>query len=94
MKISTLQYSDIEWRLGICEQVVSEYIPYKKYIQRCCLKPQQHILTCINKKVPRGWGDGYIEIQGHRYCDDFMAYKLMQKVTIRSKNRNTKWCLK
>ena len=101
VKISTIQYgfefrsmynrSDaIWWRLGTCEKVGDPYEQYKNYIQRCCLKPQQHILTCINKKHPYGWGDGYIEIQGHRYCDDFMSYKLMQKVTIKGKYNDVK----
>lgn len=92
VKISTIQFGFdyspdgadiIWWRLGTCEKAATKYYQYKKYIQRCCLKPQQHILTCINKKNPYGWGDGYIEIQGHRYCDDFMSYKSIQKVTIR-----------
>lgn len=94
VKISTIQFgykygsddSDtIWWWLGKCEKAGPPYAQYKKYIQWCCLKPQQHILTCINKKYPYGWGDGYIEIQGHRYCDDFMSHKLMQKVIIKGK---------
>ena len=91
VKISTVQYGHVYgtdgdimwWRLGTCEKVGPPYERWKKYIQRCCLKQQDHILTCINKKNPYGWGDGYIEIQGHRYCDDFLGYKSMQKITIR-----------
>ena len=87
IKISTLQHgSESEWRLGSCNSIGIKYGDHEKYIQRCCLEPDEYTLTCINKIKPFGWGDGYIEIQGHRYCDDFMSYRLMQKVTIRSKN--------
>ena len=86
IKILTIQYgSDSQWLLGTCNSIGKEYKNFKKYIDRCCLKPGQYTLTCINTKNPYGWGDGYVEIQGHRYCDDFMSYRLLQKITIRSK---------
>ena len=84
--MSTIQFgSDSEWQLGTCQSEEIRYENYKQYIQSCCLNLGYHILTCINKRYPYGWGDGFIEIQGHRYCDDFMAYQLMQKIAIRSK---------
>ena len=87
VKMSAVQYgSDAEWQLGACSSVGTKYDNHKKYIHRCCLKPGQHILTCINKRNPYGWGNSYIEIQGQRYCDDFMSYRLMQKIGIRGKN--------
>ena len=83
VKISTAQYgSDLEWRLGTCNSIGILY-PTKIYIHRCCLKPGRHTLTCINRRNPFGWDGGYIEIQGHRYCDDFMAYRLMQTINIK-----------
>jgi len=85
MKISThLHGSNTEWSLGACDSTEIAYENLQKYVQRCCLEPGQHTLTCINNRTPYGWGDGYIEIQGHRYCDDFMSYRLIQTVTIRS----------
>ena len=53
------------------------------YTQRCCLKPGQYTLTCVNRRNPVGWGEGYLDIQGHRYCNDFMSYRIMQKITIK-----------
>lgn len=80
-----MQYGqDSEWRLGTCNSTRFEYNNFKKYFQRCCLKPSEQTLTCINTKNPYGWDGGYIEIQGHRYCNDFMSYRLTQKITIRS----------
>ena len=84
VKISTEQYADLEWQIGACYSNRNWYQTFEKYIERCCITPGQHTLTCINKQQPFGWGTGYIEIQGHRYCDDFMSYRLMQKITINS----------
>ena len=94
MKVSTEQYDDLEWQIGPCynngtwylDKNIENYKKFEKYIERCCITPGQHTLTCINKQKPFGWGMGYIEIQGHRYCDDFMSYRLMQKITIDSMN--------
>ena len=86
VKILTIQHGfDVEWHIGHCDSVGTTYDDHKRYIQRCCLKPGRQILTCVNKRNPYGWGDGYIEIQGHRYCDDFMSYQLIQDVEIISK---------
>lgn len=78
VKVVTIQFgSDLEWKLGICETKKVVYDNGKTYLHRCCLKPGQHTLTCTNKRTPYGWGDSYIEILGHRYCDDFMSYRLL-----------------
>ena len=63
----------------------------QNYIQKCCLKPGQQTLTCINTIKPYGWDDGYIEIQGHRYCNDFMSYRSMQTITITGMNQIIKY---
>ena len=85
VKITTVRYgADTMWWLGTCSSNGLIYDHYKKYIHRCCLRPGQHTLTCINKQNPYGWGDGHIEIQGHRYCNDFMSYRLIQRIIIRS----------
>ena len=79
-----LHGADLMWWLGTCGSNGFMYENYKKYIFRCCLGPGQHTLTCINKQNPYGWGDGHIEIQGHRYCNDFISYRLIQQIMIRS----------
>ena len=82
-----MQYGlDSDWQLGTCGNVGTKHGNYIRVIQRCCLRPGPYVLTCINKKKPYGWGEGYIEIQGHRYCNDFMSYRIMQKITIKSMN--------
>ena len=85
VKISTYRHGSYsEWQLGECNGNETKYDNFKTYFEKCCLKFAQHTLTCINKKYPSGWDFGYIEIQGHRYCDDFMSYRMMQRITIRS----------
>ena len=86
-EISSLENGpDSEWKLGTCGGTVKSHKDGRPnfYIQRCCLKAGKYTLTCVNRKNPYGWGQGYIEIQGHRYCNDFMSYRMMQKITIRS----------
>ena len=55
------------------------------YVERCCLAPGLHTLTCYNEKGPYGWGNGSIEILGQRYCDDFVGFKAMRTVSVLGK---------
>ena len=71
----------LHWKFGRCFSNV-RYTDYMMYIHRCCLKPGQYTLTCINTEQPHGWKNGYIQIGGYRYCDDFMSYKAMRRITI------------
>ena len=88
VKISTAQHgTDSEWSLGSCDSIGIKYSKHTKYLERCCLQPGEHILTCINRRNPYGWDSGYIEIQGHRFCDDFMSHRMIQKIHIRSMNK-------
>ena len=84
IKVSTLQHGvHSKWKLGHCNSIGIDYDNKMQYIHKCCLKPGLHTLTCINKREPYGWDEGYIEIQGHRYCNDFLSYRLMQRITIK-----------
>ena len=60
----------------------ANYTSNTTYVERCCLTPGMHILTCLNEKGPYGWGNGSIEILGQRYCDDFIGFKAMRRVPI------------
>ena len=71
--------NEIKWHFGSCGSS-SNYEDYSKYFVRCCLPPGQHILTCLNTKKPEGWKNSFIEINGRRFCDDFMSYTLMEKI--------------
>ena len=72
----------MKWSLGNC----SSSYEYRRidfgHSERCCLTPGMYTLTCENTKTPVGWYDGYVEIQGHKYCHDFMGYKAMRQITI------------
>ena len=83
--MSTVRYaSDFEWQLGTCNSHGIEQISGNtKFIHRCCLRPGKYTLTCIRKNGPYGWNEGFVEIQGHRYCNDFLSYKLMQEIRIK-----------
>ena len=52
---------------------------------RCCLSPGRHTLTCINKKSELGWENFTLEIDGKRYCDDFIGFKAMRTILFQSK---------
>ena len=56
-------------------------------IERCCLEELENDLSCEVLDVfarHEGWGDGHIEIQGNPYCNDFIGYRSMRKVLIKS----------
>ena len=72
----------IRWTLEECSNHGS-YDDFSSYSQRCCVAPGQYTLTCENSEYPDGWYGGYIEIQGHHYCDDFLAYKAMRRIIIK-----------
>ena len=53
-----------------------------KYVERCCLSPKEYTLTCRDSQK-RGWQGGYIEIQGHKHCQDFfVGYTARRKLTV------------
>ena len=62
--------------------------PYDYTIQRCCLSPKTYDLTCRDtfEKEMDGWNGGAIEIQGHKYCDDFVEKSVKRKVAIQGKS--------
>ena len=91
IKVSTKALGpEMEWQFSSCSSFGISYDKYTKYIHRCCLGPGNHTLICKNKKSPYGWDDGYIEIQGHRYCDDFLSYRLIQRISLQG-NISTIW---
>ena len=54
--------------------VMDEDKPYadgKTYKQMCCLAEGMHTLTCIDSYMD-GWHGGFIEIQGKRFCENFL----------------------
>ena len=87
----------IKWKLGQCDSPKTYYPELyrlvgtkalgKKYLygHRCCMDGNQHTLTCAIKYVSKkhaGWADNYLTIQGRRYCDDFVGFSAMRKVSV------------
>ena len=54
---------------------------------RCCLLPGKYTLVCMNTKSTYGWGNVTFEIDDKRYCDDFVGYKAMRKISVEGKSR-------
>ena len=85
IKITTKNNANlIRWTLGNCSNHYGHYNhslgnEFRNYHQRCCLPPGQYTLTCQNDNYPDGWHGDYIEIQGQRYSEDFLAYKAMRR---------------
>ena len=76
VKTVTSDYgSENSWSLGTCNSEQT-YVDGSEYFQVCCLDSGLHTLTCKDS-----WGDGwkngehglngYLEIDGVRYCEDF-----------------------
>ena len=75
----------MNWKLGPCFKS-REHTNEKVYNQKgCCIKPGDYTLTCYNTQSPYGWKNGKITINGHDYCDDFIGYKALRRVTIKGR---------
>ena len=78
-----IKKSPVRWNLGDCSSVKgSEYHFKALYIQRCCLQPGIQLLSCYSDPPAVGWKGAYITIDGHRYCDNFVGYRFLQKLNI------------
>ena len=86
---------DRKWKMGSCygpkpfpdrfHGPINRYEAGKSYLDVCCLHDGDHVLECANSIEPYGWGNGYIEISGQRYCDDFIGFKSFRDVKVQSK---------
>ena len=76
-----------EWTLGPCHgpRLGWNYSPNKIHFEKCCLVPGNYTLTCTNLQSKYGWGNVIFEIDGNRYCDDFVGFKAMRKVFAKGK---------
>ena len=77
----------IGWEFGHCSNS-TKYEDFMMYVEKCCISPGNHTLTCYADKQPDGWKQGYIEILDHRYCDNFIGFKTMNRVEIKSNKSN------
>ena len=75
----------IGWSFGPCS-TSTRYDNNTAHLERCCLRPGKHILTCYNHNQPEGWKNGLIlEVQNNEYCDDFMAYRARRQIMVPGK---------
>ena len=82
------------WKLGPCSSNHTYYHTkgsswQTEYTERCCLTPGKHILACTGNPADvydiKAWNavnGGFLEIQGHKYCDDAIFYNSMQIIHI------------
>ena len=85
--------SSVRWDLGTCTSLNSEFgstFNYDYdfpalYTERCCLRPGRYTLACYNNPPARGWNNAYIIVDGHRYCDNFIGYRSLQKINVTRK---------
>ena len=76
---------NLRWSFGTCSSVNSDlensvYEYGSIFVERCCLIPGMHTLTCDSNIPTRGWKNAHLTIAGHIYCDNFIGFKLMQNI--------------
>ena len=93
-------YFSRQWRLESCygpklEPVILPNGPWSKpmktHYDRCCLSPGKHTISCINEQSTYGWGNAYLEIDGERYCDDFIGFKSMRTLFVQGREYEVKF---
>ena len=89
MVVAKHDVQSLYWTLGTCSTSVTynKGNPIKE--PDCCLAPGNHTLTCYNIREPHGWKQGFIVINGERYCDDFIGYKAMRRIIINGNISNS-----
>ena len=80
-------YFSREWKLGSCygPKLGMKYSSKEAHYDRCCLTSGVYTLICQNTKSNYGWGNARLEIEGVRYCDDFIGFKAMRHVSVKGK---------
>ena len=76
-----------QWKMETCygPKHGINYLSNSIFGDRCCLSPGQYTLTCINKKSKLGWGDAVLEIDGNKYCDDFVGFEANRTISVHGK---------
>ena len=81
VKLTTKGFTDeISWNLGEC----SGLGPYSgpSSIHQCCIAPGTYQLECKDT-YGDGWRGGYIEVDGKRYCENFInGFIMSAQITI------------
>ena len=79
-----------QWKLDSCygPKPGLDYVRNEINYDRCCLPPGRYTLICINQKSAYGWGNAFLEIDGKRYCDDFVGFKAMRTISVLGETQN------
>ena len=76
--------TEASWTFGSCSSAQT-YANQQEYTESCCLNSGEHTLTCKDS-FGDGWHGGFIEIDGTKYCDDFVTgYNTTRQITIEGK---------
>jgi len=86
--------NEVEWTIGCrdegCIECGSDIIfgDNEKVTKVCCMPdyPERYVVNCINP-FGYGWHGGYLEINGKRYCEEFIEgteYQVISQTTIRN----------
>ena len=76
------------WKLGACSSSLQYSIP-GIYIEKCCISPGDHILTCMN---PEGndWSRSALNLLGHEFCNDYVGNTAMIPLNIKGNIKGKK----
>ena len=68
------------WKLGNCSSSLG-FVKPGIYIEKCCVSPGDHILTCDNHEGT-DWSRNVLTIKGHQFCNDYVGYTAMIRLNI------------
>ena len=66
---------EITWNIGgTCNSKdLGKYKDYQEDTQQCCVKDNNKFVITCKDSYGDGWHNGYLEINGKKYCDKFSA---------------------
>ena len=86
----TIGINGTESKEDICGSFDRAYAGYQVYGQTCCLPKHTdyYTITCGNHEdyhgwdgnADNGWDGGYLEINGDKYCEDFLSGTEMRDI--------------
>ena len=78
------------WKFGNCSSSLEFFKP-GIYIEKCCVSPGNHILTCNNNEGD-DWSRSVLIIKGHHFCNDYVGNTAMIRLnlqgTVKSINKH------
>ena len=82
-------HNGASWTYGPCSFDASEKQGSDNttiYVEKCCLFEREYTLKCRDSEK-RGWSGEYLQIQGHKHCQDFfVGYTARRKIAVLGMN--------